>query len=817
MVDESSNFHTSTSAETDQDRATSGGLNGLADAKLWVRYKLEHNEKGVLTKVPYSPHGPGKASHTKSTHWGTLAQAQASLERWGGDGLGIVSAAVDHDYVLGCLDIDGCYAPPPGKGDERSEDYSDERTAWVDPAATILDGHYVETSVSGTGLHFYFLVRRAVAEKRRWRVNAKRPSPTGRKDHGFELAARTAGGYYLTTTLKGDGELRVLEEPALQALYDYIVEFRPKKQRETHPGASAPDEDLHSRTLAAIAILKNDGRFVDRDDWLVIGMAVHDGTGGSTAGLRAWTAWTERLHKDAETACARAWPTFIRGKGVTVATLFKFAREDDYDERPRAKQHVNGHDETPAPDSEANPDEPDHLGPKAGAALPLQVLYEDIVAYAPQGNFIFMPTGQTWPATSVNARLQPVRVGTDKKGKGIYIPASKWIAEHRPVEQMTWAPGEPQIIRNRLVLEGGWVERSGASVFNHYKPPTIALGDPAKATPWIELAHTLWPEDAELLIAYFAHRRQRPHEKINHAKVLGGVPGIGKDTLLEGVIQAVGPWNVQDISPAAFLGRFNSFARSVILRINEARDGGYNRYQLYEHMKTYAAAPPEVLRVDEKNLREYYVLNRCAPIITINKITSLYLPPDDRRHHVAWSEITPEHFGATEVQRKAHWDYLWAWYYSGGLEHVAAYLAAYDLSKFNPKAPPPKTPAFWSVVDSNRVCEGAELADILDKLGNPMITTLEEISRHTSDTDFKDWLRDRRNRTQIPHRFEDAGYHRVRNGDADDGLWKIDGSRQAVYGRHGTAERGLLGEAGKLARQGLDAYARQRRPDQCSQ
>src|SRR5262249_36144263 len=152
---------------------------------------------------------------------------------------------------------------------------------------------------------------------------------------------------------KGEGELRVLEGSALQALYDCIAEFRPKKQRETKAGPSPPpDDDLQTRTLAAIAMLKNDGRFVDRDDWLVIGMAVHDGTGGSTAGLRAWTAWTERLHKDAEAACARAWPTFIRGGGVTVATLFKFAREDGYDERPRAKQHANGHDETPAPDSE---------------------------------------------------------------------------------------------------------------------------------------------------------------------------------------------------------------------------------------------------------------------------------------------------------------------------------------------------------------------------------------------------------------------------------------------------------------------------------
>jgi len=53
------------------------------------------------------------------------------------------------------------------------------------------------------------------------------------------------------------------------------------------------------------------------------------------------------------------------------------------------------------------------------------------------------------------------------------------------------------------------------------------------------------------------------------------------------------------------LGRFNGFVCSVILRVSEARDlGDVNRFAFYEHMKPYLAAPPDVLRCDEKNLRE---------------------------------------------------------------------------------------------------------------------------------------------------------------------------------------------------------------------
>ena len=124
--------------------------------------------------------------------------------------------------------------------------------------------------------------------------------------------------------------------------------------------------------------------------------------------------------------------------------------------------------------------------------------------------------------------------------------------------------------------------------------------------------------------------------------MLGGNQGIGKDTLLEPVKQAVGPWNFFEVSPQQLLGRFNGFLKSVILRVNEARDlGDVNRFQFYDHMKAYTAAPPDVLRVDEKNLREHSVLNCVGVIITTNhKADGIYLPADDRRHYVAWSELS---------------------------------------------------------------------------------------------------------------------------------------------------------------------------------
>jgi hypothetical protein len=420
------------------------------------------------------------------------------------------------------------------------------------------------------------------------------------------------------------------------------------------------------------------------------------------------------------------------------------------------------------------------------------VRLEDFYAYMPAHAYIFAPTREMWPASSVNARVGAVPVGN---GKG--IPASVWLDTHAPVEQMTWAPGLPMLVKNKLFADGGWIERNGVTVFNLYKPPTLEPRNAANADMWLDHVSRVYPNDANHIVRWLAHRVQRPQERINHALVLGGPQGTGKDTLLEPVKRAIGPWNFSEVSPHHLIGRFNGFSKAVILRISEARDlGDVNRFSFYDRMKTYTAAPPDVLRIDEKNLREYAVPNCCGVVITTNhKCDGLYLPADDRRHYVAWSDLSKDDFV------KEYWSRLWNWYDSGGDRDVAAYLGELDITAFDPKAPPPKTPAFWDIVDASRAPEDAELADVLDRLGNPAATTLIQV-QNKADTDFQDWLKDRRNRRQIPHRFEQRGYSPVRNENCSDGLWVINGARQVVYARTTLSLRDRLVAASHLVRGG---------------
>jgi hypothetical protein len=423
------------------------------------------------------------------------------------------------------------------------------------------------------------------------------------------------------------------------------------------------------------------------------------------------------------------------------------------------------------------------------APLPVGVRLKDFHAYMPMHSYIFAPTGEMWPASSVNTRLPPC-AGDDGKE----MKANAWLDRNQAVEQMTWAPGLPMLIQDRLISDGGWIERKAVRCFNLYRPPTIKQGDPSQAEPWLAHIRKVFPGDAEHIVKWLAQRVQRPQDKINHALLLGGAPGIGKDTLLEPVKHAVGPWNFKEVSPGQMLGRFNAFVKSVILRVSEARDlGDVNRYQFYDHMKVYAAAPPDVLRVDQKHLQEHSAFNCCGVIITTNyKTDGIYLPGNDRRHFVAWSDLTEKDFGEN------YWNRLWQWYEAGGgFGHVTAYLAQLDISEFDPKAPPPKTPAFWAIVDASRAPEDAELADVIENLGDPPAFTLLQIANLTQG-DFAEWIRDRRNRRMIPHRLEQCGYVPIRNDSASDGLWKIAGKRQAVYAKADLTIRDQIGAARKL-------------------
>src|SRR6185369_727990 len=84
------------------------------------------------------------------------------------------------------------------------------------------------------------------------------------------------------------------------------------------------------------------------------------------------------------------------------------------------------------------------------------VTFEDFYAYSPTHTYIYVPLGEMWCAATINSRLESVGG----------LPASKYLDQTRAVEQMTWAPGDPQIINNRLISDGGWFKKTKVRCFS---------------------------------------------------------------------------------------------------------------------------------------------------------------------------------------------------------------------------------------------------------------------------------------------------------------------------------------------------------------
>jgi len=216
------------------------------------------------------------------------------------------------------------------------------------------------------------------------------------------------------------------------------------------------------------------------------------------------------------------------------------------------RKRANGHDkpgggaeakQLPPPGSEPGqgegeggrqalpPPEPDDdPAPKLRRGVSLN----DFFAVMTEHKYVYMPNRTLWPVDSINGRFGKIQVRL-ATGRLVQVKAANWLDMHRPVEQLTWAPGKPMVIDGWLINEGGWIEREGTRSFNLYLPPTLKHGDPKAVQPWLDHFRLIYPDDVEHIVCYLAHRVQHPEDKINHAIVLSGEPGIGKDTLLEPV------------------------------------------------------------------------------------------------------------------------------------------------------------------------------------------------------------------------------------------------------------------------------------------
>lgn len=583
---------------------------------------------------------------------------------------------------------------------------------------------------------------------------------------------------------------------------------------------------------AAVAAIPND-ESVGWHDWNNTGMAIWRASGGTELGLELFVDWSRKWTEGFDDAATRKrWRDYDSSPPdrIGAGTLIYRASQADPNwrrvvaaqeavadaARKRSEPNVPAISESEDgvvggdsddDDDDENEDEDDERG----------VTFRDFWANLENHTFIYEPTGAMWPAASVNNYLGKLavvdrqgRAVVDDEGTEILLNAAQWLIMHRPVHQVVWAPGHQHVIPDRHLLEGGWVSKKGETTYNTYRPPVLPpRGRERSPDRWVDHVRRLYPEEYLHIIAWCAQRVQDPGAKVNHCLVLLGSQGIGKDTLLEPLKIAVGPWNFADISPTDVLSQYNGYLQSVVVRINEARDlGDVNRYQFHERTKTMMAAPPDVLRVNEKYVAQRAVFNCCGVIITTNTKDSIYLPEDDRRHFVAYSEVVRGDY------EEGYWGEMYEYYARGGARAVADFLMELDLTrgeyKFDAKAPPPQTHAFWEIVETSRSPEGSEVSTVVQAMGDPDAVTMAQVVDRCGSipamSSFYDWLADRRNKRSWSRVMQSAGYVPVRNPHApSDGLWRVGGQKMVVYAKSSLGPLERIRAAERLTREEASA------------
>ena len=243
--------------------------------------------------------------------------------------------------------------------------------------------------------------------------------------------------------------------------------------------------------------------------------------------------------------------------------------------------------------------------------------------------------------------------------------------DHVEVFDITYAPGDPTLTASR---------DPAMPSFNHWKATTsvAALVTPSQIQKWLDhLTFVLGTsQERDRFLRWCAFVVQRPGLKPNWHFLVISDAGLGKDTMTAPVKLAVGKYNHADILSYALTDTFNDWAERKLIIVGEVaqtKTGLNSPTEVNNRLKPLLAAPPETLRINNKNTKVYEIPNRCAVILFSNSQNPLHLERFSRRVHVV------NRLGA-QARGPDYYKDIHDWLDAGGAELCASYLLTYPLT-----------------------------------------------------------------------------------------------------------------------------------------
>jgi len=262
------------------------------------------------------------------------------------------------------------------------------------------------------------------------------------------------------------------------------------------------------------------------------------------------------------------------------------------------------------------------------------------------------------------------------------------------VDKIEYAPGLP----NKFT-------KKRTNYINTYIDDTHK-GIKGDVTPWLELFEVLgWGgEKRDHIMDFLAYTIQHPEDKINHAIILGGGEGIGKDTLIWPIVTAMGR-NATIIQGSDLLLNFNSYLLNTkLLQINEIDAGNYVQAQAVSNkIKGFITAPPDTININEKMVPSFSIQNKVNVIMGTNETRPVIMAMDSRRYYFLWSYLNIHDESGHNVLPRymRYYKELWAWLKADGWKYCIEALYQRDVSQFDPGATPPTTDDLIDVRESS--------------------------------------------------------------------------------------------------------------------
>jgi len=230
-------------------------------------------------------------------------------------------------------------------------------------------------------------------------------------------------------------------------------------------------------------------------------------------------------------------------------------------------------------------------------------------------------------------------------------------------------------------------DHNGEHVMNTWNPsrakiPPTATDDDIEL--WLE--HALYiihnPEELTYLLDWMAYMIQNQHDKINHAILLAGMPRIGKDTLFQPLIYAIGNNNVSQPESSELQEHYTDYLLDTKLVIFQ-EVMNFEKASIENKLKPMLAAPPDELRIRAFGKGFFTQPNVVQAIFMSNYRNALKISEGDGRYFAIWSD-------ATRLS-ESYYTELYGWLNKDGMGLVARWLLDRDISSFKPKAPAPHT------------------------------------------------------------------------------------------------------------------------------